>query len=356
MNPKKEKSGFTGFKKFMAVFLAVQVVVICCGLIYLWQALRSYESSMPVHAAEYALELFENRRFEAIRDKSGFAPTAHVSEEDFDAYLGQKLDAAGELELKKYRSGEQEAIYLVKAGEDTLAKVVLEKKQESDAFGNTGWKIAKLQDVFAMQQPCVVLAPEFAVLSANGEPVSEDFRTLQQTQYYAGLPEGMETPIQACYTLEGFLTAPELTAQAPGVQECVIRETEQPNVYEVKALLSEEQAAEVQELAVEAAKVYARFISEDASFKQVAKYLVRESDFYNSLKTFYNGWYADHTSYEFENMQTEEFTAYSPDHISCKVSFTYVINSGGRHEYPSAYEIFMVRTEDGWRVASMDVL
>ncbi len=35
MNPKKEKSGFTGFKKFMAVFLAVQVVVICCGLVYL---------------------------------------------------------------------------------------------------------------------------------------------------------------------------------------------------------------------------------------------------------------------------------------------------------------------------------
>lgn len=356
MNSQKQKKVFGGYKKFMAVFLAIQAAAIAFGLLYLWQALKSYENSMPVHCAQYALELFQNQQFNTIREKSGFEPTAYASNEDFDAYLQKRLEEAGKLELKKYRAGAQEAIYLVNSGEQTLAKAVLEKKQESDSFGNAGWRLARLEDVYAMHEPIVVLAPEFAKLTVNGNAVEDTLRTLQQTQYYAGLPEALPTPIQACYTLEGFLADPQIAAQAPDAQECIVQKTEQPNVYEVKALLAKEQVPDVHELAVDAAKAYARYISKDASFQQVAKYLVRGSDFYNSLKTFYNGWYTDHTSYAFENLEAKDFTAYSADHISCKVTFTYVIQGIERHEYPTAYEIFTVRTEDGWRVASINVL
>lgn len=50
----------------------------------------------------------------------------------------------------------------------------------------------------------------------------------------------------------------------------------------------------------------------------------------------------------------DHFQQYSPDHLSCDVTFDYHIYRGSRvHDFPSAYTLYFIRTDSGWKVANL---
>ncbi len=60
------------FKIFFAIFVLLDVLLMAAGLSWLWMNLDSYEKSQVVRGAEQGAQLFRERDYAEIRQKSGF--------------------------------------------------------------------------------------------------------------------------------------------------------------------------------------------------------------------------------------------------------------------------------------------
>lgn len=354
--PGKKRSG--AFKKFFTVFLCVDLAAILLGLGFVWMQLSSYENSMPMHTAQAAADLFRRRDYEALRTAAGWTPSEFESEEDFAHYIDWKLGDAQEIEVKKQHTGTEEVCYELLAGETPLAQAVLEQDPQPDRFGRQGWQLAGLRDITGEGEPLVILAPETAQVRVNGQLLDDSYSAgeAEPVDGYTGLPEGYARPQQKRYELPGLLTVPEVTAEAAGT---VTVEPDPASPGQIRVSAAPEQAVqeEVGAAALAAAQKYAQFITADASFGELSGWMIPGSECYQKTSTFYSGWYLDHESIAFEDVNVGSFVQYSPDHVSCELSFVYVVQrQGTRHEFPSAYQAYMIRTDAGWKAADLRVM
>ncbi len=352
-----ETKRFSPFAIFFMVFLVLNLIAIFCGLSYVRRNLASYEASMPVYAAEAAAAIFEVRDYDQIAEKCGFIPTDFCSEQSFRDYLDSRLQSAEHIEYKKQRSSADETTYLLKANDEPLARAILRREEKPDAFGRSRWKIAAFQDVYEFTAPYTISAPEFVTVSVNGIPLGE--KNLRDSTEllgsYDGLPDSFARPKQRTYQVEGLLSEPTLSAAADNGCTCtLVPDQNDPHHLTATVQPNAQDAEAASAAATQVAQKYARFITQDASFRDVAAHLIPGTEYYNKIKTFYNGWYIDHNSYSFENMKIESLAQYDTDHISCKLSFLYVIQKGQkRFEFPSIYDVYLVRTDKGWKVADL---
>lgn len=344
------------FKIGFLIFLALDVIAITTALCWLWMNMASYESSMPIHSAEQAAALFENREFAQIREKSGFTSTRFTTEQDLEEYLKNKLQDVGEIQCIKQRGNTEQITYLLKADQQTIAHAVVKKQPENDRFGRSKWELERLEDVWEPMDGYTILAPQHVQVSLNGVTLTEQDQTEAGTPVkgYQGLPEGYEAPAMVQYQIEGLLQQPEVTASTPEGENCMVSATDENNAVQITVQPDQQKIDELTQLAMNTAKTCAKFTSEDASFYDLSLSLIPQSEFYNAMRSFYNGWYVSHDSYQFEKESIGDWRQYDPQHISCQLSFQYVVNKGSsRHEFPTAYEVFMVNTENGWKVAHM---
>lgn len=355
--PKTKKSAF---HRFYGGFLLVLIVAAVSGLGVLWLALRSYEASMPIHGAEQVLTLFEQRRDGEIANYAGYQPCKFEDETAFTRFLDSKLGENPVYSLKKVRNTHETTEFILRQGEEPLATVFLKESEEADLFGNHTWSVDFLKDLWQTEEPLNLYAPEFVTLSINGVELTEEDANGQQEMVtaYRSLPVDYAHPVLTGYTVYGLLHTPVITAKAADGSTCEIAAVEnEPNTFLVKPRPSEEEQESLRQLAVESAQAYAKYITMDEAREKVLSYLIPDTEYYKRVRGFYNGWYIEHDSYSFENLEVSDFIRYSPDHVSCKISFLYVVMVGKeRFEFPSSYEVYMARTDEGWRVAEMPIL
>ena len=217
-----------------------------------------------------------------------------------------------------------------------------------DGDGWTAWP--KVQELSAV----TVRASQGVTVLVDGRPLEKN--ELTGTAPVPGFEAlGEAAPMECTWQVDGLLEQPEVTAQSEK-GSCRV-EWETPLQVVVTTEPGEGDAASLEEFLDRTARVYARYVSDDASFAELKDSLVPDTEFYNSLRTFDSSWYVSHDSTAFEEFSVSELESFGPDAAAGTVRFTYMVYKEGLRprSYPSVYRMYAVREGDGWKLLDLQV-
>ena len=345
MKLKSQKRSRSRFRRALLVFTLVMLVAIAAALAALWNALANYEANTPENSMHRYLGRVEAGEWSQLAAESGFEPTQFATAADYEAALRQLYaEPVTDPLFVRTGGGESNPVYTLKQNGEKVAELALTRAPEG--AGHT-WDVRTVVEPLA---PVTITAPEFVRVSVNGTALTDG--EIGVSAGYDGLPEGVEAPQCASYTVEGLLLEPDVTAEADGAV-CDVARTD--SGYAVTARPADDAA--LWEFAEGAARTYAAFITQDATRAQLNSYLLPGTAFYDAMQEFYNGWYIDHNAHEFRGMTHEAIRMESPDAFTAELSFTYVIRMGSKeYEYPSRYSLSFIRDGGVWKAAQINTL
>ncbi len=350
MEQKQKKRRLFGW--FFAVYTFLWIGAAAAGLWLLWGFLEQYDRNSPDMIAKNTAAEIESGSYTLLLQSEELVPdrffTAEQKEEWLTGYLTGKRISSREV------PGEENCYQLSADGED-FAQITLEPDGAKNRYGMQPYRVTKVATSLETVPEIIIHAPEDAIVEVNGVPLTAEDQTGEKIteQAYAGMPEEYVLPAEVTYRLETLAMVPEVSARMEGGSCSVVQ---QDTVFTVTAEADDTLRKEMETAAVEASHLYARFITQDASRRDLTPYLLGGTEFYDKLAGFYNGWYIDHDSYEFGETTVENFRMYSQDHLSCDVQFVYQVRRGSKiHEFPSAYTLYFIHTKDGWKISSIAV-
>ncbi len=334
------------------IFASVLLVAGAAVLGWLWGELARYEANTPESSVRRYLDQVRRGEWDALYESSGFQPTPAADREDYIAYLQRTYEELPEEYVLVRVSGAGEQTYALTAAEREIARLELTQAQAGSPYR---WEV---RTQVTPIPPVEVSAPAFVTVLADQLVLDETYQqNLYPAEGYGELPEEIQAPQMVTYRMEGFLAPPQLTAQGPDGTVCSVSALEEKEgllTASVTVAPGKEQEEEYWILAEEAAKTYAAFITSDAERDQLNAYLLPDTNFYQAIQEFYNGWYIEHTGYRYENLIREQMTLWGEDAFSAVLSFDYLIYRGYKeYRYPSSYQLDFVRTAQGWKLVQL---
>ena len=318
------------------------------ALAMLWGALERYEASTPEAAIL--------RSVQAVQ-------AGEVKEEDVPAAVLPGRFATAAQYLKEARAlleglpTDRDSLRFVRRGEAGGAEeyVVVDEEGGRAEFllfpEEKGWRAwPRVQALSTV----TIRAPKGVALTVDGRPLEESERS--ETAVVPGFEAlGEAAPQQCVWQVEGLLEQPEVTAQSEAGSCRVEWETPLSAVVTVEP--NGEDAASLEEFLDRTARVYARYVSADASFAELKGALVQDTEFYNSLRTFDSSWYVSHDSTAFEEFSVSELESLGPDAAAGTVRFTYLVYKEGLRprSYPAVYRMYAVREGESWKLLDLQV-
>lgn len=347
---KKQRSYHSHFPLFFTLYTLFCLSIVGTGLYLLWGFLAQYDQNAPDQIAAAAAATIENGDYSLIQSSEQLQPSRFADANRIQKWVESYLK---EKEVSSRRSTKTSNQYLLSANGEDFASFTLIPEGEPNLYGMQPHQITQVKTFIPFLTDFQIEAPAQAVVTVNGVTLlpEEQIPTEQEFSAYANLPEPQTAPQKVTYQLDSLAGIPEISAQMPnGICEisakgkkAIITAKADPSLIEI-----------LTPLASESAQLYARFITQDASRNQLSPYLLKGTEFYQKLSEFYNGWYITHDSYQFGEVKIDDFQAYSSQHISCDVSFDYQIRRGSKtYDFPSAYTLYFILTEDEWKVANI---
>ena len=341
------------FSTFFALYTLVSVAITAAGLFLLWSFLNQYETNSPTRVASSAAQVISEGDFSLLEESPQLTPDRFNSEERLSSWLSGYLE--GKRISSRGVSGE-EGVYELTADGEVFARLTILPDGHKNLFGGQPHKIQQVETQLPITQEFVLTAPEEAQVEVNGVLLTREDAEGEPAPLavYEGLPDGYEAPRALTYRIGPLAGEPEITARLEGGGDCAVKVEE--NTAAVSTPADQSLQDQIAPIAQEASHLYARFITQDASFDQLSPYLLTGTDYYQKVASFYNGWYISHDSYSFGETSLSNFLLYSPDHLSCDVSFDYQVVKGSKtHDFPSSYTLYFIRTANGWKIANMTV-
>jgi hypothetical protein len=192
-------------------------------------------------------------------------------------------------------------------------------------------------------------------LSVNGVLQTPDQNSTETHEDFTGLEEKIQVPTKVTYTLKKYLYAPEISAVASDGTVCT-KTVEDNGSVKITVPVAEKDKATFEGLMTDFSKLYARYVSKDATFKMLKPKMVQGTDFYESVRTFYNGWYIDHTGYEFRDLTITDVIRPDENTFVGNIKFDYVVFRGKKeYVYPSAYRLSFYCSNGQWLLADMKI-
>ncbi len=340
MKLKSQKRSRSRFRRGLLIFTLVMLCAIAAALVVCWNMLADYEANTPESSMRRYLDRVSAGEWDALAAESGFEPTQYAALDDYEAALRQiYADPVADPVFVRTGGGESDPVYTLKQGGEKVAELQLTRAPEGSEYE---WGV---RTVVEPMDPVSITVPEFVRVSVNGvELTGGEFVT---SAGYDVLPDGIDPPRHATYTIEGLYRPPEITAEADGVV-CEVRAGTE-GTYQIEARPTDDTA--MWEFAEGAARTYAAFITQDATRAQLNAYLLPGTEFYQAMQEFYNGWYIDHNAHEFRDMEHVRIHMSSPDCYFAELTFTYIIRMGSKeYEYPSHYSVGCLRVNGEWKV------
>lgn len=342
------------FAKGMLAYVLVLLVLIALVLYGLWNILEQYEKTTPRAALDAYFSNLSSQNYGTILKESGFTADEMNSEEDYIALLHSLFgEQPGRLTYRPMDSSSlaEGKLYAVYEGEEQLGELVLIPDQ-SNRYGYT------VRANYDYQTPYTITAPGHVQVTVNGIVLAQDGPNAQITPLptFESLPDASQIPYTVQYQTEPSLAVPEFAATAGGLPCALAEDPAQPHHLRAEAVLSDEQLAEYSQLIENVSKVHANYVSEDASFGTLSGYLYPGTPFYERMATFYAGWYADHESFNFRDLEISNITSTSETTFTGDISFIYEIQQGTvLHEFPSAYHLSFAQYNGEWRLLDLQI-
>lgn len=347
----KPKRRMPRYLKGILIFLAVNTVITVVVLVWLYNSLLAYEAGTPTAALTRYFTHYANGEMEDVRAGAAFTPDAWNTWEDYDAWLKQQFGQVDPDALSYRTTGhtpEGATIYAVYAGQEKLGEVQL---TQTDG----GWRVSA-PAVF--KDPATITAPGHVAVAADGIPLTAENCTVQESLYegFEELPEGYTQPRQIAYTLPPMLFDPMITATGAGGTECDLIADADTRTIQASPRLSDDTYQAMAARVEQVSKVYANFISEDVPFSSLAAHLLPGTDFYSRMRGYYVGWYLNHESFEFLDLEVFNIISCSETCFTGEISFTYEVNRRGTiHTFPSAYKLAFTLVDGNWMLVDLQV-
>lgn len=343
----KRRHGFViGLGIFFVLMLCATAGVMC----WLWGYLQQYEANTPAAAMQHYLSLIGADDYDEIYETSGFTENGFSGKEEYITYL--KNIYTGDLSkasyVKKVSHNQQEQVYEVQIDGKHAATVELVlAKPGSNYKWQARTRIHYLDAITVSAPPHVQVLINGKVLGA--EAIKEHDIVVAQFQ---GVHEGVEVPKLVQYEVSGLLLPPEVSAQKQDGAPCAV--AGEHGTFVVSSPVDADKQQERKALLEKVAKTYAAFITKDATATDLHQYLYKNTDFFDAIKNFYNGWYIEHDSFDYRNVQVSELEEFSENDFTGAISFDYVIRKGHKeHVYPSNYQLTFMNISGQWLLTNL---
>lgn len=366
---KKKKNRNWRHSTFYRVYfaaLAVALVLIVAGTLWLRGVLEDYESAQPKYVAQEVAGMFERSDYESIYAVDTSA--AQFTGTDRDLYLKSLSDmAAGKAVAweETYTADPQEHSYSVTLDGQRFATFTLVPSGESTPRGNALWKLGSVTTLVQLRQPepepesepeeepqpqqmymCRITAPmEYTVIVDGVSLSSENSQVNPKELFEAGfLPEGVVNPPMTEYLYDSPTLTPEIRAVDAGGNEMPVVAEDRELTWTCQLEQDENYRQQYASAAWSLAQKVAKFISGDAGKKSIQKICAKGSPADEIFDNLYNRYTTPHDGISFRNEQITEFYALSEDCFTCHVSFDVVLDTKqGESVDSTAYTFCVIR-------------
>ena len=374
MSKRKKKKRLLDSRFYRVYFalVAVALIAIVIGTLWLNGALRDYESAQPVHAAEIVARLFEDGDYDALYALDTSA--AALSDGDKDFYV-QSMTALAQGKRvawsEAFSANADERRYAVTLDGDKFATFTLVPSGQSTRRGNRLWQLGQVTTNVALKeqestptpeapqptptpQPevrtCVITAPKGYTVTVDGVALNADnARLTEKPMFEEGfLPADVPVPVMVEYAYDTPSPLPEVAVKDEIGGLAPVSHHED-RTYTWNCARREDTGVKQQfaEAVLALGEKLAKFTSQDASKSAVLKDCAEDSPAEQIFENLSNQYYTRHSSISFKDEAISEFHVLSDDCFTCHVSFNFVMKtSHGELTYPTEYTFCIVREKD----------
>lgn len=342
---------------FRVLYLSLSVLlitVIAVILHKLWNVLRDYEEDQPETAIEALIkDINKDRSF--LHKELEIAPNEFENEKDVKSYLERLVKGRLTYSKNSSESGRNLVVYDLKANNKKIA-IVTVKVNKSSGASFAGGSEYTIDDIIFGEVPTStysVTAPDNVTVFCNGKELDKKYisktgEVYKDTKNFLGYAD--DFPYDVTYTVEGFINEPEFTAKDIFGNELVLTNGR----FTLQKIKSEE----LSQLALNFSKSYSKYIMNDEKLDAVANYLAPNTKIYDNLSGYFNKWCREHYGYDFLDIEIEDAMFYNENAASVRLTYDHVLYNVPlveNNEFHSLadYTIYMVNTENGWRVVEM---
>ena len=375
-NAKRRKKSLLQSRFYQVYFavLAVAVVLIAAGTIWLNGYVKDFEAAQPIHVARQVAELFEAGDYARVYELDSAAQDVFGGDRDY--YVESLTEAAAGRALawgEVLSSSEDEHKYNVTLDQERFATFTLVPTGARTRRGFRHWGLGTLTTLVevAPAEPEIPEEDETdaqATAEPEAEPVAyritapSDCRVTFEGRVLTGedvvnasvptlpegfLPEGLSAPTLVEYEAVSTSPQPDVAVADASGQPRALRHDDATTYFCGVAENEEFKAAYGQDL-IKLAKRLARFTSNDLTQKEILTYCEKGSPIYDIIQAFDNAWAMKHSGIDFKNEVVEDVVFHSEACFTCRVSFDFTLYAKGQPKTsPTTYTLCLVNTAKG---------
>jgi len=310
---KDKKKVFT--PRFKSIYFLTMFALFTCaaiGLGYFWLLLEEYEKRTPDYTARIVFaQYFDDVDCRVLYELEKPKLSEIETYNDYEAYLGSKIET-GDMSFLTAPTGTPDIKkYNVFSGGVRLAEFELIAAEES---GKLIWELSRLNTLLDKSLLTVEVLDGFTLFINNVE-IGEEYL----------ISEGIRKPEADRLNLKykRYQIATNLGISAIKVVDNYDREgalTSEGQKFEQEIIYDKGLEAEYKKLAEDAAKTYAKFMTNDAKLSELRGFFETGTATYEALRKSEVHWYTDHIGYRFENIEAKEFYDHGGGAFSCRVT------------------------------------
>lgn len=319
--------------------------------------LTDYEASQPTAKAQEVFNtLFADPQWGDLYDRANMDDTAYEGKQAYIAYM-ENLVGDQELtyvETSAGLSGGKK--YYVQLGEKRLGHYLLQDAAAS-LTDLPDWQLSEIELYVERENSILVQKVEGHTVYLNGVPVDDSY-TIQISGTAADkyLPAGTTGTKLHLQKIDGLLDQPTVTVKDSSGEEVTVSWDEEKGMY-IEEYTTATMGPEEKERIIEAAKTYSKFMIEEASAATLSKYFLSGTDTYKRIVRM-ELWMQGNDGYQFTNETVSEYTRYTEDLFSARVSLSMNVTrtNGSVKEYAVDTTLFFELQQNGkWMVYDMSM-
>lgn len=366
------------FYRVYFVLVALALVAIVAGTVWLQGVLKDYESAQPKYVAQDVGKLFENADYEAIYNVD---TSAAQFEGDVALYLDnlKELTAGRRVEwTPAFSANKDERKYNVNLDGERFATFTLVPSGQTTQRGNTLWKLGSVTTLVQLRQAtptpepeatpepvpsvkytCHVTAPAGYIVKVDGETLTADNATTSEKPLFEAdfLPPGVKNPVLVEYQYDAASGTPKVEATDETGAQVALEAVEGKDLTWSCPMKSDEAySQQYGSAAIALAKQVAKFMNKDARKKAIERVCAKNSPAEAIFDNLNNAYATPHTGISFKDEAVSEFYVLADDCFTCHVSFDTVLRTEkGDAIYPTAYTFCVIREGDAGKLWSIKV-
>ena len=375
ITPKKKG----GFRKALRVYIIILAAVFLAALVVLWVLLTGFQKKKDAENAAAEIEAAEIKaeaaHKEAVRRAPQLAFEAWEENADADywtdlwyalypqdisgrdrvhAFMEEAFGGEGIEPFRAMEYTDAAPVYVLRQGEKTLARIRL-------TGADTEWTVSDVELLVKGEESASVRVAVGSKVYCNGVELGEEYAgEAKQNFTYEPLMDSLVNPVSwTTYTVDGLLTAPELTVTPPN--GCSVTETAEGDFL---LCLAEAEAQPYVTKAVNFTKAYLFYYLSGlngtwGNLYNALAYLNPNSPAYKDLNDTYNGvvWNSAHTDINTSNTSASGVVIWADNCYSVDVTYDATGTVQGQlDEYAATMRVYFTDDGNGFTITHFETL